>query len=1082
MIKHIGYFADCFKLDTSNKSVWNIHSKNIELLNTYSSCNYEEVFSNTQSIQITKAYAEKAITSIETYRREKSFYVASHFVIGLRQRFDYGNSKIQTVCSPLFLYPAEIVSNPDHSHIEFQSENHQWNDSLLSELLPDKTERDEFKHAFDASSNFSGTKNLVASINRINPCLTEATLKNISAEQCRKFLKNKGNGEFYFVTSLCSFQLENSRSNRGIADELNNLSTSKAYSLPLRKILVDLVENDPTEAKITDTSFVPGILSKAQREIIRTASEIPLSVLIGPPGTGKSYTIASLALERFVQGESVLVVSNNEHAVDVVHTKITETFGLSQSAVMRSGEKEYHRDLKKRLDSILKSTNDKLPIRKQRKALKKISKQLVHVENRIEKRILKAQRTGNFLLRIDNSEKEYDLFSRIRIWHLQRQQKNNGLLFNDLKDAQTISKQREKLLSVYLTNLAKDKYLKIIRNDKNQLKEFRTAIGARTSQRQEKLFSAIDLDLIIKAMPIWLCSLDSIHKALPLEKELFDLVIIDEATQCDIASCLPALQRAKRALIVGDPKQLRHVSFLSRDMQAKLLVKHDLSEEEVDISYRDESILDYAIKRIENSTSSVLLTEHYRSLPDIISFSNRYFYDSKLRIMTEKPGLNESDAVKILYVKDAERVNGINKVEARAVIDKLRSLIYEQKTIQKDFQLSVGVLAFFSDQAEYLQNLIFKEFDLDEIMSHKIRAGTPFAFQGEERDIMLISCTIDKDTSASSYTYMNRHDVFNVGITRARETQYIFLSSQPKEINSKSILYEYISSVGKLKTKYTPNLSQRHEIINDLCSEIQKLGITILMNYPIAGFSMDLVLIRDGLTIAVDLIGFPGEESYGFHLDNYKIFERAGLTILPIELSAWYFKKADVIESIKALFITIKEESTAQKLAESSTLNQWIKLIPLNSTLAEQVKDIEADILSLNLKQEQTLLEGVIDQYMKTQWILSERLQPNELTFMRYTSSCEQVLLVSLDNLAKICDIHRSINANKYSLTDIGSVSTDHQDIVKNLQAEVQDAIESLKELALKWASQTTSALAQGDMASSLKDLDELNIRIEKYT
>ena len=127
---------------------------------------------------------------------------------------------------------------------------------------------------------------------------------------------------------------------------------------------------------------------------------------------------------------------------------------------------------------------------------------------------------------------------------------------------------------------------------------------------------------------------------MPLIPEMFDLAIIDEATQCDIASCLPILQRAKRVAIVGDPKQLRHVSFLARSKQAILATKEGLSAEVADqLNYRSKSILDLAEETITEQQRVQFLDEHYRSRPDIIQFSNRHFYNSSLRIMTQNPEL-----------------------------------------------------------------------------------------------------------------------------------------------------------------------------------------------------------------------------------------------------------------------------------------------------------------------------------------------------------------------------------------------------------------------------------------------------------
>jgi len=101
-----------------------------------------------------------------------------------------------------------------------------------------------------------------------------------------------------------------------------------------------------------------------------------------------------------------------------------------------------------------------------------------------------------------------------------------------------------------------------LKTSRGALQDLLKALRARTGNRKESFFYEIDFQKLLQALPIWVANSTDINKVLPLQKELFDVVIIDEATQCDMASSIPLLQRAKCAVIVGDPKQLRHISFL----------------------------------------------------------------------------------------------------------------------------------------------------------------------------------------------------------------------------------------------------------------------------------------------------------------------------------------------------------------------------------------------------------------------------------------------------------------------------------------------------------------------------------------
>ena len=123
---------------------------------------------------------------------------------------------------------------------------------------------------------------------------------------------------------------------------------------------------------------------------------------------------------------------------------------------------------------------------------------------------------------------------------------------------------------------------------------------------------------------------------------LFDLAVIDEASQCDIASALPLLYRARRAVIIGDPLQLKHVSTVAPQEDRLLLAAHGLAEGRAAWAYSVNSLFDLA-RSLCRHEDIVNLRDHHRSHRDIIGFSNRHFYRGGLRIATdhEKPPPSE---------------------------------------------------------------------------------------------------------------------------------------------------------------------------------------------------------------------------------------------------------------------------------------------------------------------------------------------------------------------------------------------------------------------------------------------------------
>jgi superfamily I DNA and/or RNA helicase len=1081
--KLIDYFSSCYQADNAGNSVWNIFAKKVQHLNFLNQG--ESVgFYNKGSFQLQAKYGNKLTEAVTTYRREKTLQICTHYIVGYVSSNAYGKETLKRICCPLFFIDIEIQVIDGIHTVLGNPQTFNWNHSLLYELIDDRDKAKLIQEGFKYDSHLLDSAYLKTKFKELASVQVFIQNEYQSERQINELQETvKDSSSFYLLPCAAIALLDRSISSRGIIDELNQISKSGDTSSALSSLNIKenkLSHNFSVNSKQANPSNVPGILSQAQKDILAISAKEPLSLLIGPPGTGKSYTIASLALERFMAGESILIVSQNEYAVNVINEKLVNQFGLAQNAIMRAGSKNYHRNLKRYLDQILKGHGVENKPESKRIKLKLLERKISSAEHRFLRRLLKGEKDGKLLYDIESGNEKPGFINNIKMWFSNRRIEKYGLLQRELENIQQLNEEREALLAGHISEIFQRKILNTVKYHRADLIKFREAIGARTSKKQESIFSQINFSVLLNSMPVWLCSLDALHKALPLGSELFDLVIIDEATQCNIASCLPALYRAKRALIVGDPKQLRHVSFLSRDRQERLLEK--VGVEDFGISYRDDSMVDLAGKRVHSIEAIVTLDEHYRSVPALIQFSNEYFYNSRLRIMTEKPQNQAQNAIEICKVEDGIRLDGVNKLEAQSLIKKLRALIDEQVVIPDKYKLSIGVLSFFRVQAEYLQELIFDQFDLAEIEKHEIRSGTPYAFQGEERDIMLISCAVDRSSSGSTLAYLNREDMFNVAITRAREKQTLFISMEQGDLPSHNLLSKYLQSINRAY-KYNADINHRNKEVQEFAKTFSGQGYAILLNYPIAGIEMDIVLMRDGETLAIDLVGFPGEEGIAFHLDRYKIFERAGLKIIPISFCAWRIRKQEILKSIKHAFVLLKEKNTVSRLTVSDFSHHWTKLLAEHPVLANNVRVIEADLISMKCSKEIEQLGGLVDQYQRVIWVLNEKLNPHELTFARYTSTSEQVLLGGIDNLSQIVMLYKSSSSKNIELSSDREILR-HKIIrnIEELQSENNNAILGLEQLALKWSkTKTFRTMAKNDLGSALDELEELSKRVDNY-
>src|SRR5690606_7684056 len=127
---------------------------------------------------------------------------------------------------------------------------------------------------------------------------------------------------------------------------------------------------------------------------------------------------------------------------------------------------------------------------------------------------------------------------------------------------------------------------------------------------------------------------------------VFDLVVLDEASQIDQLAGAGALLRARRAVVVGDPRQLRHVSFVPDELVARTVAAHRLDALGARLDVRRASVLDVAAA----AAPATWLDEHHRSVPHLIDFSARRFYDGRLHVATRHPANESADAIEVVRV------------------------------------------------------------------------------------------------------------------------------------------------------------------------------------------------------------------------------------------------------------------------------------------------------------------------------------------------------------------------------------------------------------------------------------------------
>ncbi|MEM6965039.1 MAG: AAA domain-containing protein [Bacteroidota bacterium] len=895
----ISYYRSCYQADYRAISLLNFYSSKAENPLVLKSADLLQ--GKLLEFPVSTAWGEKTKQGLSIYSKEKELYCCSFFVFG---KATVAGRQIDMM-APLFLHAVELKEEEDIFYVSIDAENPIINSAILHAVsnvetgLLENLTRELPKGFIQFDQLFELERVLKEFFPNMDISKIDEYPKLWNASQLKQFQKEESTSDQFTLIPACGItMLQKPSGSRGILNELEKMIALNDFSDPIHEVF-DQKKTKPTSNKIALT--VPIVLSKSQEDILKSAFTKKLNLVIGPPGTGKSFTIAALAVELMSKNKSVLIASKNNQAGNVVADKIEKDFGLD-GVVVRAGKKDYKKILQKRLENLLNGIGLVKTEQFKKKKLSRNSSQLYKELNQLEKEIeLHTQeeiKRGSFLYAYQAS-----FFQKIKMYFLKRSYEGESPLWEKMFLLEHKLVQRNKSLRKLIQFCFYEILNDALYKSRTSLKDLVKALRARTGNKKESIFEDIDFKKVFKALPIWVANSTDIHRVLPLAKNLFDVVIIDEATQCDIASSLPILQRGKSAVIVGDPKQLRHISFLSKARQLQLIEEHQLNVFDFQkLDYRNNSILDVVSDVIESQAQVHFLNEHYRSMPDIIQFSNKYFYDNQLDVMSACPATVLQQHAFLHRIEGKRVQRGYNQKEAIFIFEKIRKMMDEEYSFPNNLCQSIGILSPFKDQVNYIQRTILKYFTAEDMERHHVLIGTPYAFQGEEKDVMFLSFALDDDSHGAAFNYLNREDVFNVSITRARTFQHVLISFSPKKIKQDALLARYVYSLrNNYNNTNTNQLKKESSIfLEEVVEAIRTFGIEeIHIGFPIAGTEIDIVVVKNGKTYCIDLVGYPSEFEEALPLERWRMLERVGLSTFTLPFSAWYFDKEKCINALK---------------------------------------------------------------------------------------------------------------------------------------------------------------------------------------
>lgn len=399
---------------------------------------------------------------------------------------------------------------------------------------------------------------------------------------------------------------------------------------------------------------------------------------------------------------------------------------------------------------------------------------------------------------------------------------------------------------------------------------------------------------------------------------IFDVIIVDEASQCDLRA-LPVLFRGKKVLVVGDPEQISP-SYVGIEREKVFeLLRQFIS----DIPYAETTFtIDNSLYNITQSIprmNRTLLTEHFRCVPEIIEFNNHLCpsYGGRLEPLRQpNPQEKLEPSIKTIFVKIGfKNDNDINEPEAELLVEMLVKCCQNEKYEsggKNNRKRTMGVISLLGEkQAKYISGLIAQRIDESEREERRIICGDSYAFQGDERDVMFLSLVIAPNAPFATFVKESDRQRFNVATSRARDQVFLFHSVRLEDIkNQECVRYKLLSwylnppiaemeaGIDLVKQK------AESEFEIEVGERIIRKGFKVIPQYrPFPSdfnYRIDLVIQGEKNRVAVECDGdrWHGIEKWEYDQRREAQLRRAGWKFWRISGSAFYRNKEKALEAL----------------------------------------------------------------------------------------------------------------------------------------------------------------------------------------
>jgi len=570
------------------------------------------------------------------------------------------------------------------------------------------------------------------------------------------------------------------------------------------------------EVQTSEATFFPFGFNLSQKDALNNAFSSRLSVIEGPPGTGKTQTILNIIATAVLKGQSVAVVSSNNSATRNVYEKL-ERNGIGFIAAML-GSTQNKKEFIEGQTAIPDLSSFELS-EEEAAHIKEETKSLFHD---LTDYLGKKNALATLKLQMDNIQTEYEHFKTsqkgkkpetaifkkgigsdnifefwINLEQLSKARKKPNILQRlilrfkyGIKQKEFYAKPLEDIISFCqaayypakigemknsmqaleqsLAQFAFDSKMKDY--TQKSMKLLKAALYTRYNEQKRPVFHIADLRAksraFIQTYPVVMSTTYSLRGSLS-SNLTYDYVIIDEASQVDLATGALALSCAKRAVIVGDRKQLPNV--VNDEMQAITDAIFDAYKLPEAYRYANHSLLS-AILALMPEVSQTLLREHYRCHPKIIEFCNAKFYNNQLIVHTPYTHHRQP----LVVYKTVQGNHARQRMNQRQIDVIVQEIIPNEKLEGVD----LGIVTPYRNQTNALQQTF---------RGTGIMADTVDKFQGRENEVIILS-TVDNEITA----FTDNPNRLNVAVSRAIDQLIVVVNGNEQADGNISDLIKYI--------------------------------------------------------------------------------------------------------------------------------------------------------------------------------------------------------------------------------------------------------------------------------------------------